>query len=128
MVLVETSIWIEFFQHPDSLYTIKLENLIKDHNRAALCGIILQETLQGIKKGSSYEITKERLCKLPFINTERKTYLYASYLYRTLRSKGITVPSVDVTIASLAVLHKIPLFTKDSHFKIIRVGIFLVEL
>ena len=119
MILVDTSIWIDFFQHPDSSYTVKLENLIKDNNSAVICGIILQETLQGIKDNKSYELAKDRLLKLPFINTDKEIYLSASYLYRKLRNKGITIPSIDVTIASIAALKKIPLFTKDKHFKII---------
>ena len=50
---------------------------------------------------------------------KKETYLQASSLYRTLRKKGISVPPVDVTIAAIAILNQIPLFTKDRHFKII---------
>ncbi|MEW5817813.1 MAG: PIN domain-containing protein, partial [Spirochaetota bacterium] len=66
-----------------------------------------------------YARTKDRLSKLPFLNTNKETYLYASSLYRALRSKGITIPSVDATIAAISILNKIPLFTKDKHFKTI---------
>jgi len=90
MILVDTSIWIDFFGHPDSSYTEKLEKLIKDNNRTAICGIILQEILQGIKENKSYELTKESLVKFPFIHTEKETYLHASSLYRKLSKKGIT--------------------------------------
>ena len=119
MILVDTSIWIDFFGHPDSSYTEKLEKLIKDNNRTAICGIILQEILQGIKEKKSYELTKGRLVKFPFIQTEKEAYLHASSLYRKLSKKGITLPSVDVTIASIAILNNLPLFTKDKHFDLI---------
>lgn len=119
MVLVDTSIWIDFFQNNDSFHTITLEGLIKDNNRAVVCGVVLQEVLQGIKDNTSYELTKERLLKLPFLDTNKKTYIYASFLYRTLRRKGVTIPSIDTTIAAIAVLNNIPLFTKDEHFKTI---------
>lgn len=119
MVLVDTSIWIDFFQNNDSSHTNTLEGLIKNNNRAVICGVVLQEVLQGIKDHTSYELTKERLLKLPFLDTNKETYIYASSLYRTLRRKGVTIPSVDATIASVAVLNRIPIFTKDEHFKTI---------
>lgn len=119
MVIVDTSIWIDFLQDSESIYQERLKNLIGDNNTAVICGIILQEVLQGIKDNKSYEITKQRLSKLPFIDTNKETYLHASALYRTLRSKGITVPSVDTTIAALAIQNKMPLFTKDEHFTIV---------
>lgn len=119
MVLVDTSVWIDFFQGDDSLYAKTLEGLIKDSNRAVICGVILQEVLQGIKDHTTYELTKERLLKFPFLDTNKETYIFASFLYRNLRRKGITVPSIDTTIASIAILNRIPLFTKDEHFKTI---------
>lgn len=120
MVLVDTTIWIDFFQNPESVVNNeKLEGLIRDNNRAVICGIILQEILQGIRDERSYALTKERLCRLPFINTDKETYLLASDIYRTLRSKGITIPPVDITISAAAVLNNIPLFTRDKHFKVI---------
>ncbi|MCL4536223.1 MAG: PIN domain nuclease [Nitrospirae bacterium] len=119
MVLVDTSIWIDFFQNNDSIHAQTLDGLIRDNNRAVICGVVLQEILQGIKDNNSYELTKERLSRLPFLDANKETYIYASSLYRTLRRKGITVPSVDTTIAAIAVLNRIPLFTKDEHFKTI---------
>lgn len=119
MVLVDTSIWIDFFQNPESVHNEKLEKLIRNSNRAVICGIILQEILQGIKDERSCLLTKDRLSRLPFIDTKKETYLQASSLYRALRKKGISVPPVDVTIAAIAILNQIPLFTKDQHFKII---------
>lgn len=119
MVLVDTSIWIDFFQNNDSIHAQTLDGLIRDNNRAVICGVVLQEILQGIKDNNSYELTKERLSRLPFLDANKETYIYASSLYRTLRRKGITVPSVDTTIAAIAVLTRIPLFTKDEYFKII---------
>jgi hypothetical protein len=38
-----------------------LEDLIREHNQAVLCGIILQEVLQGIRDNRSHTVTKERL-------------------------------------------------------------------
>lgn len=117
MVLVDPSIWIDFLQDPESDHNSRLEDLIKENNRAVICGIVLQEILQGIKDDKSYRQIKNSLSNLPFINIDKEVYLHSSSLYRSLRKKGVTVPSVDVTIASIAILNKVPLFTKDSHFR-----------
>jgi predicted nucleic acid-binding protein len=89
VVLVDTSIGIDFFQNPESVPNEKLEKLIRDSNRAVICGIILQEILQGIKDERSYLLTKDRLSRFPFIDTKKKP------------------------------ISKHPLFTKDRYFKII---------
>lgn len=119
MVLIDTSIWIEFFQHPASPQAAGLEELIREHNRAVLCGIILQEVLQGIRDNKSHAATKERLTKLPYLDMSKEIHLAAASLNRLLRAKGITVPSADTSIAALAIFNHIPLFTKDDHFSII---------
>ena len=119
MVLVDTSIWIDFFQHPVSPQADRLEDLIREHNRAVLCGIILQEVLQGIRDGRSHAATKDRLTKLPYLDMGKEAYLAAASLYRSLRAKGVTVPSADTSIAALAIINHIPLYSKDEHFGII---------
>jgi hypothetical protein len=88
-------------------------------NQEALCGIVLQEVLQGIKDSKSFTATKERLQKLPYLDMGKDAYLAAAALYHSLRAKGITVPSTDTSIAALAILNRIPLFTSDEHFSII---------
>lgn len=119
MVLVDTSIWIDFFQSPASPCIEKLESLIQDNNRAVICGIVLQEILQGIKDDRGHALTKEHLAVFPFVNTNKEIYIHASALYRTLRKKGITIPPTDATIAAIAVKNGISLFTNDEHFTII---------
>jgi predicted nucleic acid-binding protein len=119
VVLIDTSIWIDFFQHPVSPQADRLEDLIREHNQAVLCGIILQEVLQGIRDSKSYVATQEGLTKLPYLDMSKEIHLAAASLYRSLRAKGITVPSADTSIAALAIFNRIPLYTKDDHFNVI---------
>ncbi len=127
MVLVDTSVWIDFFNSQESPYSEKLSELIKGYNRVVICGLILQEILQGIKDDRGYKATRKRLSRLPFVDTHKEAYLYAADLYRNLRRKGLTIPPIDVTIAAIAITSKLPLFTKDMHFKKIA-GISELEL
>ena len=83
----------------------------------ALCGIVLQEVLQGIRNQNSFVLVRERLLKFPFIEANLDTWLLAASLYRDLRAKGITMPPVDVTIATIAIQNDVPFFSRDSHFE-----------
>lgn len=85
MVLVDSSVWISFFKGTDQIDI--LENLIRKRNRAATTGIVLQEVLQGIKDQQIYEMTRERLQFLPFLDASRDTSLLAASIFRELRQK-----------------------------------------
>jgi predicted nucleic acid-binding protein len=117
MVLVDTSFWIDFFQSPETPTAKALSALITDHNRVVLCGIVVQEILQGIRTEKSYKLVRERLLKFPYVSDDRETWLLAAELYRKLRAKGVTLPSVDVTIAAIAIRHDLTLFSRDGHFE-----------
>lgn len=117
MVFVDTPVWIEFFRNPETLAADMLAALIRDHNRVALCGIVLQEILRGLRVKKSYELARERLLKFPLLESNRDTWLLAASLYRDLRPQGVTLPPVDVTIAAPAIQNDMPLFTRDNHFE-----------
>src|SRR5208282_5671430 len=98
MVLVDTSIWIDYFRDPTAEGNDLLEELIREQNRVAICGIIIQEILQGIRDEKSYQLTRQRLLFLPFLEAMREVHLVAAELYRDLRKIGVTVPSTDAAI------------------------------
>lgn len=116
MVVVDTSVWIDFFRNPADNSNGRLEELVRGRNRAAICGIILQEILQGIREQKSFELSRQRLLFLPFLEADREVHLLAATIYRDLRKKGITVPSTDAAIAAVTIHHGFPLFTRDEHF------------
>lgn len=118
MILVDTSVWIDFFLGRTEQVE-KLEFLIRESNQVCICGIILQEVFQGVKDKKDYVKVKERLTKLPFIKTDKNTYILAAEIYRDLRAKGITIPILDTTIAATAIQNKTPLFTTDQHFYLV---------
>ena len=119
MVVVDTSVWVEFFRKPSAAGSDRLEELIMGRNRVAICGIILQEILQGIRDQNSYELTRQRLLFLPFLEAGREVHLLAASLYRDLRRNGVTVPSTDALIAAVAIHHGFPVLSGDAHFAVI---------
>ncbi len=115
-VLVDTSIWIEFFNHPESKNGEHLERLIID-DRVVYSGIILAELLQGAKIEKEYREIKDNMIVFPFLEANYETWLSAGKTAYDLRRKGITIPISDLLIASLAKENNCLVFSLDNHFK-----------
>ena len=118
MVLVDTTVWIDFFSARSLPHVEVFENLISDRADICICGIILTEVLQGIRKDAVYENTRELFKKLIFLPMLYSTFLKAAEIYRSLRQQGITVRKpVDCMIASVAIENEIPVLHNDKDFK-----------
>jgi len=123
-VLVDTSIWIEYFNKPDSNAGKALENLLKK-GRVFITGIILTELLQGAKIQREFESILESMLALPFLETTLSTWIQSGRISFELRKKGITIPITDLVIASLSLENNCKIFTLDLHFnKIPNISIF----
>lgn len=123
-VLVDTSIWIEYFNKPDSNAGKSLEDLLKK-GRVFLTGIILTELLQGAKIEKEFESILESMLALPFLKTTLNTWIQAGRISFALRKKDITIPTTDLIIASLSLENNCKIFTLDLHFnKIPRINIY----
>lgn len=117
-VLVDTSVWIDFFNGVKSLQSDILVEYIKLSYSIYLCPVILQEILQGFKSEKDYNKAKELLLEFPFIFSDPiEAAIGAADLYRNLRKKGVTIrKSNDCLIAYYAIRHNIPILFKDRDF------------
>jgi len=116
-VLVDTSVWIDFLQHPGSRIHEEMTRLIQGANRVSICGLVIQEILQGLKSSSSIQFLQNRLGRLPFFPTKKSAYILAAEIFRRVKERGLTVQTVDSTIAAIAVENRVPLFTLNTrHF------------
>ena len=117
MVLVDTSVWIDFFADRPEPHVAVLQELIETDEDLCLCGIVLAELLQGIRSDSSFRRTRDYLDALIFLPMQQETFVAAAQIYRSLRKKGITIRKpVDCMIASVAIAHSLPLLHNDRDF------------
>jgi len=117
MVLVDTTVWIDFFADRNEPHVSILQKLIEDEEDLSLCGVILAEVLQGIRSAKDFTKTKEYLDDLIFLPIRHATFLQAAKIYRSLRKKGITIRKpVDCMIASVAIEFDIHLLHNDRDF------------
>jgi len=94
-----------------------LENLISNREDICICGIIISEVLQGIKKDSEYTKTRELFEELIILPMHNSTFFRSAEIYRALRRKGITIRKpLDCMIASVAIENEIPLLHNDRDF------------
>ena len=117
MVLVDSSIWIDFLSHKTSKIGNELELIIRPANQTVITGIIFQEVLRGIKNKKSFSLLEKLLGNLPFIYPDIHTHLKAAELFQNLSSKGMHCSTVDMLISALAIQHKFSVFTLDSDFE-----------
>ena len=117
VILVDTSVWIDFFAGRDTPYVTTLEQLIMDEEDLALCGIILTEILQGIGDDASYRQVKRFLDPLIMLPMPETVYVRAADIYRKLRKSGITIRKTnDCIIAATALEHHCQLLHNDKDF------------
>ena len=117
MVLVDTTVWIDFFSAKSYQHVQTLEKLIVDREDICLCGIILTEVLQGIREDSEFNRTRDLFTNLVFLPMDYPVFSLSAEIYRNLRRKGITIRKpVDCIIAAVAIEQNVPLLHNDKDF------------
>ena len=117
MILVDSSVWIDFFNGTNNGETDKL-NEILGLEEVVTGDLILAEVLQGFKSDKDYEIAKEVLTSLTVHDLiDKQLAIKSADNFRKLRKKGITIrKTTDVIIATYCIENKIPLLFTDKGF------------
>lgn len=116
MVIAGTSVWIPFFNRPDSPEKSALEVLI-DADEVALVGVVLAESLQGCRTQTARDVLSDALLALPSYEVTRSTWLQTGDLSAHLLRRGVTLPLSDLIIAALAIERDCRVYGLGSHFK-----------
>jgi len=116
-ILVDTSIWIEYFKGKKSVQEIIHDQ--KNHE-IYITGPIITELIQGLK--TEKEKARFTMCinALPKLQIDDDDWVNAGNTGNSLRKKGVTVPLPDIIIFSIAKKNNCALFTLDRHFQIIK--------
>ena len=117
MILVDSSVWIDYFNGKKTQQTNWLDTSLG--KIPVLMGdLILTEVLQGFKNDKEFGIAKALLFELPFMTLGGKALaLESAKNYRTLRKSGITVrKTIDVIIGTFCIHYQLPLLHDDKDF------------
>ncbi len=118
MILVDSSVWIDYFNGRDSREADILDQTL-GVRRVAVGDLILTEVLQGFQIDRDYRTAKHLMESLTvFDMLGQDMAVKSAENFRRLRKRGITIrKTADVIIASFCIDRAIPLLFSDKDFK-----------
>lgn len=117
MILVDSSVWVDYFNGQLTRETDFLDSLLGTEP-VAIGDLILAEVLQGFRSDSDYEAAKEMLASLTTYDLLGASLaIKTADNYRALRKRGITVrKTTDAIIATFCIEHRTPLLYSGRDF------------
>lgn len=119
-VLIDTSVWIEFFRKNEPYYSAVLKLMTED--KVYYTGIILAELMQGAKTEKELQVIKEFTSVFEFLKEDAHTWEKSGSLSFMLRKSGQSAGLSDCHIAVIAYENNASVFTLDKHFDVIKEG------
>lgn len=117
MLLVDTSVWIDFFGDKETEEVRMLNASLESEETICFTGIILQELFQGIRSRRQRKAVED--CFLPFVEffPTRSTYKLAAELFRSSRETGHPIrSSIDCLIGACCIENGAKILENDRDY------------
>jgi len=117
MILVDSSVWIDYFRGTVTPQTDRLDTLL-GNEPVAIGDLILAEVLQGFTNDRDFNQALRLLTSLHLVNLGGQDIaIQAARNFRTLRTLGVTVrKTIDTLIATCAIEKNLDLLYSDRDF------------
>jgi len=117
MMLVDSSVWIDYFNGTETRQTNHLDSLL-GRTPIVMGDLILTEVLQGFQNDRDFRTARDLLLRIPFMPMlGRELALESAANYRRLRKLGVTVrKTIDVMIGTFCIHYRLPLLHDDRDF------------
>jgi predicted nucleic acid-binding protein len=117
MVIVDTTVWIDYFRGVKNPQSLWLEAEVQ-RKRLGLTDLILSEVLQGIREDQEFMKVQTELLKFELFSTGGiGLAIRAAENFRTLRKKGFTIRRIaDCWIATFCLREGHELLHRDRDF------------
>ena len=118
MVLVDSSVWIDFFGTSIGHKVDLLATMIRRDERVLIGDLVLTEVLQGVRSDRDFRIVQKALLSLEAVQLVTPALaIRSAQNYRRLRGAGTTVrKTIDCLIATWCIEHGVPLLYSDRDF------------
>lgn len=118
MILVDSSVWIDYFNGAATPQTDKLDQLL-GNEFLAIGDLILVEVLQGFSDDADFEQAHALLAPLEFVRLGgAEIAVQAARNFRKLRRLGVTVrKTIDTVIATWCIENGCELLYRDRDFE-----------
>jgi hypothetical protein len=117
MILVDSSVWVDYLRDLETPQTLRLEALL-ERETLAVGDLVLAEVLQGCTTERAFNAALALLSRLELVTIGgRAVAIEAALNFRKLRAKGITIrKTIDTLIATRCIRDGIPLLYSDRDF------------
>jgi predicted nucleic acid-binding protein len=118
MILVDTSVWIDYFNGIDTPQAERLDALLSTEIIAA-GDLIVAELLQGFRSDKDFQTAKALLANLEQVQLcNAEIAVKAAQNYRYLRKQGITIrKTINCIIATFCIENEMVLLHSDRDFE-----------
>jgi predicted nucleic acid-binding protein len=120
MILVDSSVWIDFFREGRDAQSTALARCLGDSSvEVGMADLVLFEVMRGFREGTLMREAQALMSALPQVEIGGVEHvLKAAERYRHLRAQGRTVRSpIDVLLASYCMTHGHTLLHSDADFE-----------
>jgi predicted nucleic acid-binding protein len=120
MILVDSSVWIDFFRGGHSAPSLVLAQCLGDSSReVGMPDLVLFEVMRGFRESRPMREAQALMSALPQVEIGgAENALQAAEHYRRLRAMGRTVRSpIDILLASYCMAHGHVLLHRDADFE-----------
>jgi len=121
MILVDSSVWIDFFRQSTIPFCVQLIELLQEGSATVgTADLVVYEVLRGFNTGRALRDAQDLLLDLPIVEIGGiANALQAAEHDRALRAKGYTIRSpIDVLLASYCITHGHTLLHRDADFDV----------
>ena len=117
MILVDSSVWIDYFRGTITVQTEKLDRLL-GQQLLAIGDLILTEVLQGFDSEKDFNHVRKMLTSLMVVELGgQEIAIQAAKNFRALRRRGMTVhKTIDTVIATRCIVSGYELLHDDRDF------------
>jgi|SRR5271157_650213 predicted nucleic acid-binding protein len=117
MVIVDTSVWVDYLNDIVNLQSVWLDDAIS-RQEIGLTSLVLCEVLQGVRNDSQFHGFRSDMLQFAIFDTgSTELAILSAQNYRTLRQKGYTIrKTIDCIIATFCIEYGHQLLHKDSDF------------
>ncbi|MGF1532016.1 MAG: PIN domain nuclease [Puniceicoccaceae bacterium] len=117
MILVDTSVWIEFLEGQEHWTKDRLKEKIHDRQTIGYIDMILLEIIQGVRERKDREILELKFQSFAELPVRRSTVMLAAEIYQELQRNGITIRSIiDCLISAVGIETGAAILHKDRDF------------
>jgi predicted nucleic acid-binding protein len=118
LILVDSSVWIDYFNGTTTTAVERLDQLLGSE-QLAIGDLILTEVLQGFASERDFRAAEQMLTSLQVVELGgRETAIQAAKNFRVLRKAGVTVPkTIDTVIATRCIESGYELLHDDRDFE-----------